>query len=477
MVRRAKKGEHSVEDLLRDCRTVPEDLMPCLERLKVFMEPYIRRLGDKRQHRHGRTFLRGLLSDLERKSTEPIAERAGLYRRPLQKFIGDSPWDHRPLFGELRRQIGETLGEAEGIVIIDPSSFPKKGTHSVGVGRQWCGHLGKVDNCQVGVFLGYKSNKGHTLVDERLYLPKQWAKDRARRLECGVPKGLRFKTAQTLALDLLKENKESLPHGWVSADDEFGRSSAFRRKLRQMGERYVLDVPAKTRVRDLRAAAPERAQKRGRMPKVRFVTASVWKDALPRRGMDAVHLRDGTKGPKVVWVAGTRVQTKASGKNSSETEWLVVTRTDSKSPEYRYHLSSAAEDVALETLAHVASARYWVEDCIERAKGRIGLDHYEVRSWVGWHHHMTLCMIATWFLVLEHRRLIERTPAMTVQQSAEAVGEILRDPHVDLRWLARKLTRRLCRAEETRIHHWSKFNRLPPTWAQARAMHIPNGAL
>lgn len=476
MVLRAKNEIRTAEKLLRGCRTSPDDLMPCLENLKEFLEPYVRALPDKRQHRHGRTFIRGLLSDLDRKSTEPIAERAGMHRRPLQRFIGDSPWKHQPLLNELRCQVADEIGDPNGIFIIDPSSFPKKGAHSVGVSRQWCGRLGKIDNCQVGVFLGYKSNKGHALVDERLYLPREWTRDRARRLECGVPKGLRFRTSQQLAVDMLREHKHSLPHGWVAADDEFGRSSVFRRNLRKMGERYVLDIPSTILVRDLHAAAPARKHRRGRAPEVRFVTAGTWKDTVPAEGWTRIHVRDGTKGPMVIWAVRIRVQTKTKRKNSPDTEWLVVTRTDSKTPEYRYHLSNAGEDVSLEELVHVANARYWVEDCFGRAKGEIGLDHYEVRSWVGWHHHMTLSMIAMWFLVLEQRRLNERTPAMTVQQSAEAVGEMLRNPHVDLRWLALKITRKLRRNEESRIHHWKKFNRLPPTWTDARAMHVPNAA-
>ena len=472
MVLRAKRGEHAVEDLLRDCKTVPEDLMACLERLKEFTQPYIRLLPDKRQHRHGEAFLRGLLSDLDRKSTEPIAERAGMFRRPLQRFIGDSPWDHEPLLAELRRQVVKELGDPNGILIIDPSSFPKKGTHSVGVARQWCGRQGKIDNCQVGVYLGYKSNKGHTLIDENLYLPRHWARDKARRLECGVPREVRFRTSTQLAVEMLREHVTQLPHSWVVADDEFGRPSGFRKKLRRMGERYVLDVPSNTLVRDLLAPAPRRKHLRGRQPKTPFVTASAWQESLEPEQWTRVPIRDGTTGPQVVLAARTRVQTRGS----TDGEWLVVTKTESETPEYRYHLSSASEDVSLEELVHVANARYWVEDCFERAKGEIGLDHYEVRSWVGWHHHMTLCLVGLWFLVLEQRRLSESTPAITVPQSAEAIGEMLRDPHVDLRWLARKITLRLRRNEQSRIHHWKKFKRLPPTWNDARAMHIPNGA-
>lgn len=465
-----QRDQIEVAALLNDCEVVPKDLEACLDRLKGFVDPFVAALPRSQLRSHGEDFIRGLLSDLERKSTEPIAEREGKHRRGLQRFIGESPWDHAPLLDELNRQVAHEIGAPEGILVLDPSSFPKKGKASVGVARQWCGRLGKVDNCQVGAFLGYVSGLGHTLVDERLYLPNDWAKDKTRRKMCHVPKRVKFKTSHELGLEMLEKRRGQLPHGWVTGDDEFGQPAWFRAKLREMRERYVLETPSNISVgdvEDLRLAV-----KKGRPWKSCFTSATRWKDSVAKRDWVRVSVRDGTKGPLVVWAARVRVRTKIDRRLSEAEEWLLVTRTESKIPEYRYYFSDAGMDVSIEELVHVANARFWIEDCFERAKGRIGMDHYEVRSWDGWHHHMTLSMLALWFLVLEQRRLNIRTPAITLQQSAEAIGELLREPNLDLRQLALKITRRLRRVEEVRIHRWRKFKCLPPRWAEARAMHV-----
>lgn len=222
MAREAKKRPEGVEELLDDCETSAEDLMECLERLREFSRPSLERLPDRRLYERGEDFLQGLLSNLGRKSPEPIAECVGKDRFPLQYFMGESPWDHGPLLDELCRQVADQVGEPHGILGIDPSAFPKKGTESVGVARQWCGRLGKIDNGPGGVFLGYVSNRGHTLIDERLYLPKSWARDPAGRGKCRVPKGVRSRTAMQSAVELLRERGSQLPHGWIVADDEFG---------------------------------------------------------------------------------------------------------------------------------------------------------------------------------------------------------------------------------------------------------------
>ena len=151
----------------------------------------------------------------------------------------------------------------------------------------------------------------------------------------------------------------------------------------------------------------------------------------------------------------------------------MVIKTDDKIPEYRYYFSNAEEDVSLEEMVHAASARQWIEDCFQRAKGKVGLDHYEVRSWMGWHHHMTLSLLALYFLVLEQRRLSQNTPAVSVQQAAEAMGEILRNPEIDVKELALMITDRLRRNEQVRIHQWKKFGRLPSSWTVARSSHVP----
>jgi SRSO17 transposase len=477
MVRRAKKRKDGAAELLENCEVVPKELMAMADRLREFSRPYLDLLYEKRQRPHGEDYLRGLLSDLERKSVEPITERLGQYRRPLQYFIGGSEWDHAPLLDFLNQEVARELGEPNGILVADPSAMPKKGKASVGVGRQWCGRLGKVENCQLGVYLGYVSNKGHTLVDEELYLPREWTSDKARREKCNIPRGLRFKTAHKLTLEMLGRRRDILPHRWFVADDEFGRPAGFRNKLHKMGERYLLEIPSNLLVRDINAKPPARiAGRRGGRRKVPFVQARAWMASLKQEDWQLFDIRPGSKGPVKVWAARTRVQTKDRQRCSERIEWLVVIRTEEKTPEYRYYFSNAEENVALGEMVHAASARHWIEDCFERAKGKVGLDHYEVRSWQGWHHHMTLAMLALFFLVLEQRRLSESTPVITVQQTAEAIGEIFRDPDMDLRELAQRLTNRLRRNEQTRIDHWRKFHQLPPSWIIARSSHVPSFA-
>lgn len=472
MVCRTKKEPTTAKELLGDCEVASEELIKMLEGLKEFSQPYLKLLPDKRLYARGEDFLRGLLSDLERKSIEPIAERLGQYRRPLQYFIGESDWDHRPLLDRICEDVVKDLGEDNGVLVIDPSAFPKKGKDSVGVTRQWCGRLGKKENCQLGVFLSYVSNKGHALVDERLYMPRDWGRDKARRSKCRVPRGVRFETAPGLALDMLKERREELPHRWVVADAEFGRGFAFRGELQRMGERYLIEIPCSRAVRDVNAR-PNIIGKWDAHRKAPFVQARRWMVGVKDQAWEKIHIRDGAKAPLIVWATRARVYTKDDLKVSKKTQWLLVIKTDEKNPEYRYYLSNAEEEVGLAEMVHAASARQWIEDCFQRAKGKVGLDHYEVRSWMGWHHHMTLCMLALYFLVREQRRLSRKTPAVTVQQAAEAMGEILRNPEINVKELALMITNRLRRNEQVRIDQWKKFGRLPSSWTIARSSHVP----
>lgn len=451
----------SEEELLGDCKVVPRELKRSLERLKEFLAPFTALLVRREQREHGGSFIRGLLSDLERKSVEPIAVEFEGDRQDLQHFIGVSNWDHRPMLDELVRQVAAELGSADGVLVLDPSAFPKKGDHSVGVARQWCGRLGKVENCQLGVFLGYASNKGHTVVDERLYLPDGWAKDKARRQACHVPLSVRFRTAQELGLEMLESRRSELPHAWVTGDDEFGRSSKFRKALVKMGERYLLEIPSNISVRDMEALPPVATGESGRPRKTPFQQVGQWKATVPQERWSRIHVRDGTKGP--VAVSATRVRVCAK-KMGTKLEWLLIIRTEDPTPEYRYYLGDAGTGVSLEEMVYAVHARFWIEDCFARGKGETGLDHYEVRAWQGWHHHITLSLMTLWFLTQERRRLAEKTPAMTVPQAAYAMAEMLRDPDTDLDQLALTITQKLQRSEQSRIGHWRKHDRLPSRW-------------
>jgi SRSO17 transposase len=394
-----------LDELLGDAAVPPGLLRGAVLRLEEFLSPFAQTLRSPEQRVNARQYVQGLLSDLKSKDAESIAYLHDRERQGLQKFIGQADWDHRPLLAELARQVGAGLGEADGVLVFDPSSFPKKGTGSVGVQRQWCGRLGKVENCQVGVYLAYASRQEHALIDFRLYLPEEWAKDRKRRAKAGVPKGSRFRTRHELALEMLDERGALLPHGWVAGDDEMGRCSWFRQQLRQRGERYLLAVPSNTLVRDLRAADPPYPG-HGRPPRAPFVRADHWREALPESAWVTVEVRDGEKGPLAVQAAWTLAQARTEGKPSDGAESLVVFREQQADGSWKhdYLLSNAVLADPLAEFARVLKAEHRVEDCLKRAKGEAGLAGYQVRTWEGWHHHQALSLLAAWFLTQETRR-------------------------------------------------------------------------
>ncbi|HEY1379864.1 MAG TPA: IS701 family transposase, partial [Gemmataceae bacterium] len=357
------------------------------------------------QRTNARHYVQGLLSDLGGKSVESIAYLHDRDRQGLQKFIGQADWDHRPLLVELARQVGAELGEPDGVLVFDPSAFPKKGTESVGVQRQWCGRRGKIDDCQVGLYLAYASRREHALVDFRLYLPKEWATRQRRRRKAGVPAAVRFRTRHELALEMLDEGGPRLPHGWVSGDDEMGRSSWFRQQLQARGECYLLAVPSNTSVRDLAAPDPPYSG-HGRPSLPPFGRADRWAAAVPAGAWQAVEVRDGEKGPVVVQAARTLVQARADNRASNMAELLVVFRERQGDGTWKhdYLLSNAPLDTPLAAFARVFKAQHRIEECLRRAKGEAGLADYQVQTWRGWHHHQALSLVATWFLTRETRR-------------------------------------------------------------------------
>src|SRR6266540_4271749 len=207
-----RRYQTRLNELLGDAEIRPFLLKGVLPRLVDFLKPFGVSLLSAEQRSNAQHYVEGLLSDLQSKDIESIAYRHDRERQGLQKFIGQADWDHQPLIRELARQVGQRLGEPGGVLVFDPSAFVKQGTKSVGVQRQWCGRLGKVENCQVGVFLGYVSHQGHALVDSRLYLPREWTKDRKRMNEAGVPREVRFATRHELALQMLDLQGGPLPH-------------------------------------------------------------------------------------------------------------------------------------------------------------------------------------------------------------------------------------------------------------------------
>jgi SRSO17 transposase len=374
-------------------------------RLETFVEPFAVAFIEPEQRQHSVEYISGLLSKLDHKTGEAIAYLHDQERQGIQKFIGHVPWDHQPLLMTLAEQVGTDLGEPDGVIAFDPSGFPKKGTKSVGVARQWCGRLGKVENCQVGVYMGYVSRKEHTLVDMRLYLPKEWTKSRALRLEAGVPKEIKFQTRHELALQMLDEQGSLLPHSWVAGDDEMGRPTSFRLALRGREQRYLLAVPSNTLVRDLDVVPPQYSG-HGRRPKSPFTRVDRWCAALPEASWTMIEVRDGEKGPLTVEAVKCRVQARTETGGSGPDEVLFITRERQADGTFKhdYYLSNADYGVELKEFARVAKAAHRIEECFERAKGEAGLADYQVRNWMAWHHHQTLALLAAWFLNQETRR-------------------------------------------------------------------------
>ena len=393
------------QQLLDECEVPPEAFLGGIERLAEFARPFAECLGRREQKDHARTYLAGLVSDLGHKTAESIAYRHDQERHGLQHFVGSSTWDHRPLMKELAEQVGRELGTPDGVIVFDPSGFAKKGDTSVGVQRQWLGRLGKVDNGQVGVYMAYASTREHALVDVRLYLPKAWAKDRARRKRCGVPKSARYRTRHELALEMLQETGPLLPHAWVTGDDEMGRSSRFRAELRRLNEPYLLAVPSNTTVRDLDGARPEWTG-RGPHPKRAFEQVRAWSKARPAGAWRRIQVGDGERGPQFVELVATRVVAKTDRGRIGPEELLVVIRSTDEggATKHDYYLSSAPPETLPGVLARVAKAEHRVERCLQRGKSEAGLADYQVRTWLGWHHHQALSLIAGWFLVQESRR-------------------------------------------------------------------------
>lgn len=413
--------EERKRELEAECRVSSGVIVSAASRLDAFMQPFLASYRRHEQAANATTVVRGLCSDLEHKNGESIAYLFGLDRKVIQHFLGESPWSDKPLREELGRQVGSQLGEPDGVIAFDPSAFPKSGKQSVAVARQWCGRLGKVDNCQVAVYLGYVSSRGHALVDTDLYLPKEWTNDKQRLKRAGVPKDRwRYRTRHELCLELLERHGEQLPHRWITGDDEMGRPADFRRKLRDRNEQYLLAVPSNTTLRDLDIPPPEYSGT-GRPAKRPSRRVDLWTNERDQDAWTAIEVRDGEKGPLTVEALKRRVESGQRSRKTAAQEALVVIRyrdRDSAVVKTDYYLSNADPATPLGEFCRAAKAEHRIEECLQRGKSQTGLADYEVRNWLGWHHHQTLSLLASWFLNVETRRAEKKDAGDHLQPSA-----------------------------------------------------------
>jgi SRSO17 transposase len=383
--------------------------------LDLFLERYLAFFGRSENHQHAQSVVHGLLHGAERRNVENIAEHVkGGVVRTLQKFIACAVWDDRAVVAEIRRHVGEALGEDDGQINVDETGIPKKGKKSVGVARQYAGILGRVDNCQISVVANYCSTKGHTLFDRRLFLPEAWINDRPRCDEAGVPQGVVYRTKPELGLDMLQNAAiAGLPFRWVGGDSLYGDSPTFVQGVRALGKLYVLDSSSDAHVwlqEPTRLEPGPSGPKGGRARRRRgavekpipvpqaaaSVPASAWKKFT---------VAEGTKGTIQYEYVELKVWFSEEGAPAESPERLLIRRSLGQTPDVKYHRSNAPRDVPLEKLARVRARRWTVEEDIQCGKGECGFDEYETRGWIGWHHHTVLSLLSLLFLVLQRQRM------------------------------------------------------------------------
>ncbi len=398
--------------------------------LELFLDRFAPCFGHDGHELHARQFVQGLLLGGERRSVENIAEAIeGGVVRSLQKFIGQGCWPDEAVLEALQRHVAEVLGDPEAVLNVDETGFPKKGTKSVGVKRQYAGCLGRTDNCQLGVFVNYCVPAGHTLIDRRLFLPEEWASDRPRRQEAGVPEAVVFRTKPELALEMVAQAEErGLPFRWVTADSVSGDSPTFVQGVRHLGKWYVVDTSADARVwlTEPEVIPAGTKGRRGRATtQPRVVTKPERVDdvvaRLPKTAWRRITVAEGSQGPRVYEYAALWVWFSEEGLPSGR-ERLLVRRSLGQKAEVKYHRSNAPAALPLEKLAQVRGQHWSVEQSFEAGKGECGLDEYETRGWVGWHHHTALSVLALWFLALQRRRLGGKRAADDGARGAGAAG-------------------------------------------------------
>jgi SRSO17 transposase len=338
------------------------------------------RFGRREVRARAGRLLAGMLAPIERRNGWQLAEALG-ERSPdgVQRLLRTARWDADAVRDDLRTYVIERLGDPAAVLVIDETGFVKKGTKSVGVARQYSGTAGRIENCQIGVFLAYASPTGSAFLDRALYLPKVWADDRARRTAVGVPETVVFATKGDLAQAMLaRAFAAAVPAAWVTGDEPYGNDGDLRRWLETQDRAYVLAVARSHPV--WRGGAQ--------------VRADALLDAIPADGWQRLAVGAGSKGPRLYdWACARLPYWTADGR----AQWLLIRRSLAKPDEVAFYRAFGPDDTTTATLAQVAGRRWAIEEGFQRAK-EIGLDQYEVRSWQGWHRHITLCLLAQAFL-------------------------------------------------------------------------------
>jgi SRSO17 transposase len=357
-------------------------------------------------------YMAGQFSPLERKAIEPIAfAMEGGKVRAMQRFVSDAPWDDEKIMHKYRTYVNEDLGHPDGAIIFDETGFVKKGEESIGVGRQYCGTIGKVDNCQVGVFAAYTSAYGYALVDKRLYIPEQWFSDDylEKREKCKLPDNIKFKTKPQLAAEMLTDlaEKKQMPFRYVLADSVYTNSSEFIETVESLvGVTYLLQVPEDTPCWLKQPATIEKTYTYRGQERTKRILAGNAKNPITFKALARSinnffwyrrKVSEGTKGPIEYEFTKRRVVLSFQGL-PKKTLWLLIRRTLDKEPIYSYFISNAPVSAKLNLFVWLSGLRWSIEQCFEETKTELGMDQYEVRKYPGWHHHILTCMLGHYFL-------------------------------------------------------------------------------
>ncbi len=438
-----------------------EQLENMTDELKTYHEIYSPYFTTEARKTNGYNYLHGLLNpEIHRKTSENIALATTGPKnvRSMQNFIGQSKWSCDPILAEHHRQTATWLGDSNGILAIDGSDMPKQGRDSIGVQRQYCGQLGKTANCQAGVFLGYSSPKGYTLLDRRLYVPEVWFTPEytEKRYKAEIPITLEFKTKNQLAWNMIEATSKVLPARWLTMDEAFGRDGQLLDKIADdTSYLYFAEVPKDTRLWLKRPDTyiPEYKGVGRRPTKLRLcpgqpssLTIESIIDSLSQDDFTRHSLKDGTKGLIVADIATLRVIDSRDGLPHSDV-WLTVRRHPTNPSDIRYYLSNAPADTPPDELVSVCVARWIIETMFQQAKQHLGMNEYQTRSWDGWHHHMTLVILAFGFLARFSSLLKDDAPALTLPQTVELLSALLPLPRFDIDAALERL-----RFKQHRIH-------------------------
>ena len=435
----------------------PREVEGLLEQLQNYHATFAPLFQRQEQRQHALQYMQGQMLELERKSIEPMARalKDGDVQA-LQQFTSASPWRDEPILAQHRREVAITLGRPEGVVIADGCDFPKQGEDSVGVARQHCGALGKIANCQASVLLAYASDAGYTLIDRRLYMPEAWftPEYESRRQACGVPEDLKFQTKNELCGDMLETlfSENALPFQWVAMDEAFGRDSVLLTRIARRDKYYFAEIPRsitawRRRPKVLPATsetAKGRPRKHARLaPKARAAErVEQLAQRLRPEHWRRVIVHEGTKGPIEVEIASLRLVFAEESLPGHE-EWAIFRRTSAKQPlkHWKFYRSNAPHDTSWEKLAAMSAWRWPIESAIEECKGELGMDHYEVRNWRGWHHHMTMTLLSHHFLVRVRVEMGGQAPALTVSQVRKLLQVVLPQERFDAKTILQEIQR------------------------------------